>query len=100
MREPEYASLEAFISFLNDDERNTFTPGEAHKVAANSRARVADLIEKLKKAGFTPAVKAEAKDVRGVNSNPHDRFTAKNGWVSGTGIGNASRHMVQAYQPK
>ncbi len=96
--EPEFASIEAFVQFCMDDERDTFLPGEAQKVAAAIKRNLPEVVAELKSYGLTPVTR-EVKSVRGINSNNHDLYTAKNGWVTGCGIGSTSRHMVSGWQP-
>lgn len=97
--EPEFASIEGFVEFCMDDERVTFAPGEAQKVAENNGRSVSSVIEELKGYGLTVELKRKAEG-RGFTANDHDKFAEKNGWRSGCGIGNASRHMVSGWQPK
>lgn len=97
--EPEFESVEAFAQFLTDDERETFLPGEAQKVAEATETPMRLVIDALKKLGFTPKAGEKVTETRGYTSNNHDRYSEKNGWVGGCGIGNASRTMVQKFQP-
>lgn len=97
--EPEFESVEAFAEFLTDDERTTFVPGEAQKVAEATGMPMRAVVDALKALGFTPKAQEAVKQTRGYTSNNHDRYSEKNGWVGGCGIGNASRQMVQDFQP-
>lgn len=97
--EPEFESVESFAEFLTDDERKTFMPGEAQKVAEATGQPMRLIIEALKKLGFQPKAGEKVAETRGYTSNNHDRYSEKNGWVGGCGIGNASRQMVQGFQP-
>lgn len=90
---PEFASVEAFVQFLMDDERSTFTPGEAQKVAEAVHRPIKEITEEIKGYGFTIQIHRVA-EARGINSNNHDLYSAKNGWVMGQAIGNGSRQMV------
>ena len=91
--QPEFASIEAFVQFLLDDERNSFKPGEAQKVAEVLRRPMKEVIQEIKDHGFTMEIRRRA-EVRGFTSNNHDLFAAKNGWRMGQPIGNVSRQMV------
>ena len=78
---PEHASIEAFVQFLMDDERDSFLPGEAQKVAEAMRCSTHEVIMELKGYGFktrTNGVQTQA--VRGFTSNPHGtpRFSGEN----------------------
>ena len=96
---PEFESVETFAQFLIDDERTTFLPGEAQKLAECLRRPMADVAAELKTYGFTVAIREKTAEVRGIHSNNHDRYSEKNGCINGTGIGNASRQMVSGWQP-
>lgn len=98
-REPEFENVNAFAEFLSDEERETFAPFEAQKVSDNTGLTMREVVEALKTLGFTPKALEAAKATRGYTSNNHDRYSEKNGWVGGCGIGNASRQMVQGFQP-
>jgi hypothetical protein len=70
--EPEFASVESFVEFLLDDERDTFSPGEAQKVAANTKSSLSQIIEELKGFGLGIALnKVQSKNVRGICSHSH-----------------------------
>lgn len=99
MIHPEFKSVEAFAQHLMDDDRETFSPGEAQKVAEAIHRPLREVTEEIKSYGFKVQIARVEREVRGFNSNPHDRFTAKNGFVGGCGIGSASRQMVQGFQP-
>lgn len=96
---PEFKNIEKFVEYLIDDERETFRPWEAQKVAESIKKPLAFVIEQLKSYGLKVELPNRQAAVRGINSNSHDRFTAKNGFVGGTGIGGASRQMVSRWQP-
>lgn len=96
---PEFATVETFVQFLLDDERDTFTPGEAQKIAEATRRPMTEIVEELKSYGLKVSIKHKQAEGRGINSNNHDKYSAKNGWVTGCGIGGSSRHMVSHWQP-
>lgn len=49
---PEFVSVEAFVQYLLDDERDTFLPGEAQKVAIFTGQDLQVVIGKLKDYGL------------------------------------------------
>lgn len=70
--EPEFASVESFVEFLMDDERVTFSPGEAQKVAANTKLALSQIIAELKSFGLGVAINpTQNKNVRGITSHSH-----------------------------
>ena len=69
--EPEFLSVEAFVEFLMDDERTSFLPGEAQKVAANTKSRLSQIIDELKGFGLTIHTNVVQKETRGINSHSH-----------------------------
>lgn len=94
---PEFETVETFAQFLMDDDRETFTLGEAQKVAENVRQRLAEVVQELTNGyGFKVSELKSRAVVRGFSSNNHDLYSAKNGWVMGQPIGNASRHMASS----
>ena len=100
MNEPEFATVETFVQFLMDDERESFTPGDAQKVAQRTGAKLSDITAQLKSYGFKCEIRAKAPEGRGFTANDHDKYTEKNGFIGGCGIGGTSRHMVSHWQPK
>ena len=96
---PEFQSVEVFVQFRLDDLEETFSMGDAQKISENVHKSLKDVMEELKGYGLRLALNNKASETRGFNSNNNDRFTAKNGFVSGTGIGNTSRQMVSSFQP-
>lgn len=71
MVEPEFESIEAFIEHLLDDERNSFSPGEAQKVSKRTGIPLSEVMKELVDFGFRKVVKEVAREVRGVMSNPN-----------------------------
>lgn len=72
--EPEYESVEAFASFLMEDERTTFSLDDVLKLAENTRTSNPKIIHELKGYGFTMEERKPEKQVRGFQSNSHDRW--------------------------
>lgn len=50
---PEFMSVEAFVQFLMDDDRTSFLPGEAQKIALFTQRDLQDVITDLKGYGLT-----------------------------------------------
>lgn len=71
---PEYKSLQAFVEFLVDDERNSFLPGEAQAVAENAKTTLAVVVAALKDWGFEQKFNPPKREVRGFSSNPNGTF--------------------------
>lgn len=97
--EPEFASIEAFVEFCIDDEKDSFLPGDAQKISQTTGMPMSEVIAKLKEFGLKSVLNEAAKraqNVRGCHSNDYDKYSPKNGWISGQGIGNASRHMTSS----
>lgn len=69
--EPEFQSVEAFVEFLLDDERESFLPGEAQKVAANTKCNLSQIIEELKGFGLSVHTNHVQRETRGINSHSH-----------------------------
>jgi len=72
--EPEYESVEAFASFLMEDEQTTFSLGDVLKLAENTRTSNPKIIHELKSYGFKMEERKPEKRVRGFQSNSHDRW--------------------------
>lgn len=68
---PEYKNVEAFISFLFDDDRNYFYPGEAQEVARQTGKNIREIMGILGTWGFKIQVDEPNKGIRGVSSNPN-----------------------------
>lgn len=69
--EPEYASVESFVEFLLDDDRTSFLPGEAQKVAANTKCGISQIIVELKSFGLSVMTNNVQKETRGITSHSH-----------------------------
>jgi hypothetical protein len=97
---PEHDSVESFVTYCIDDDIETFTLGDAQKIAASTGKTVTEIVAELKSFGLKILNGIKKTEPRGFNSNNNDLYTAKNGWVSGMPIGNASRQMISPFQPK
>ena len=76
---PEYASIEAFLQFCEEDEKNTFTGREAQLVAAACRCSQSEVTQRLLAAGLRQKTFGNQSNVRGISSNPHgtNRWTGE-----------------------
>lgn len=70
-KHPEYASVEAFVQFLMDDDRTTFFPGEAQAVAIATRTEQKNVMAALYDYGFKTVDVRVQKTTRGINDNPN-----------------------------
>jgi hypothetical protein len=50
---PEFASVEAFVTYCMDDERTTFVPGDAQKIAVHTKQTLQKVMIDLKSYGLT-----------------------------------------------
>lgn len=82
---PEYASTEAFATFLLDDERESFTLGEAHLVAKATGVSNLTVVRELTDYGFTLIPPSSPKPVRGFTANSHNRWEGNPGAGGGGG---------------
>lgn len=76
---PEYRNALAFVEYLIDDERTTFTIAEVQRVAANTRQTHKELIAEIAGWGFAFTAPAAPKAVRGFTANNHNRFEGNPG---------------------
>jgi len=93
--EPELQSVEAFVEYLLEDERDSFTFEEATELAEALGLSVpTPVIRELKSYGLTMVPRTPEKRVRGFHSNNHDRWYGPgacrthggSGWEQITGI--------------
>lgn len=71
---PEYESIESFLEFLVDDERNTFTHEDLGELAYGLQMSRSKVRAELESYGLTLAVRPVEKPVRGFTSNSHNRW--------------------------
>lgn len=94
--EPEYASVEAFVQHCMDDDRTTFRPGDAQKVALRTRATVRAVLDELASFGLQVEVESNRR-VRGFTTSSNDRYFGPgsepmhggSGWVQVNGFATA-----------
>lgn len=71
---PEFETVETFVEFLLDDERTSFTLGEAAKVAARTGTSNRAAIDALVGYGLTYDAPGVARRVRGYTTSSNDRY--------------------------
>ncbi len=75
MREPEFASVDAFIKYLVDDERGTYTVEELGKLNHRLRITQAEIRDQLESKGFSLERRAVPKpEHRGFTTSSNDRW--------------------------
>ena len=72
--DPEHESVEAFVEYLMDDERDTFTADDLNQLACATKRSNHKVRAELESYGLRLARREKARRVRGVTSNPHDRW--------------------------
>lgn len=83
---PEYESVEVFAQYLLDDERTSFTLGEAHLVAKAVGVSNLTVVRELTEGyGFTFMPPGTPKSVRGFTANSHNRWEGNPGAGGGGG---------------
>ena len=73
---PEYASIDAFVEFCLDDDRDTFSADDLAWLAYRLERSRGVIRADLESWGLTLAARAPERRVRGVGSNDHDRWIA------------------------
>lgn len=71
---PEHESIEAFATFLVDDDRDTFSFDEATELATALELAVPTAIRQLKAYGLSMVERPVARRVRGFTTSSHDRW--------------------------
>ena len=72
--DPEYLSVEAFVEFCMDDERETFTHVELGDLAYATRTSRCVVRQSLEGYGLTLEQRRPEKRVRGFGTSSHDRW--------------------------
>lgn len=83
--EPEYESIEAFVEFLIDDERDTFTLADVQKLQVNLRRSPGKVIRDLEAFGLKYKGPTRQRTVRGFKSNPYTLYQG-NPMAGGSGF--------------
>ena len=71
---PEYESVEAFVEFCLDDDRDSFTAEDLQALSAATQTSIKKLRVVLEGWGLSLAHRPSERRVRGFTANPHDRF--------------------------
>jgi hypothetical protein len=82
---PEYASVEEFVTFCMDDERNTYTSEELRCVSHNMRRTTEKVRAELTSYGLTLKGTPKEKVTRGILSNSHNLYQG-NPMSGGSGV--------------
>jgi len=85
---PEYKTVELFIQFCEEDDREEFTHVELRALALNTQQSGSKIRPMLEAAGLTLAARLPEKKVRGFGSNSHDRWSGPGSCQSHGGSGN------------
>lgn len=72
--EPEYATVEDFVQFCMDDERETFTHLDLRALALNARKSGSKIREELEGYGLTLSERKAPKTARGFGSWDNNRW--------------------------
>jgi hypothetical protein len=81
----EFKTIEAFVKYLYEEERETFTHVELAALCFNLRQSGQKVREALKEWDLTLGARAKAKTFRGFSDNPHNRYQG-NPMAGGSGI--------------
>ena len=76
-KDPEYASVNNFVEYMFDDEREEYTYEDLAALNFRTRTPVSMLRKELDSYGLRLANRPFEKEVRGVNSNSNDRWHGK-----------------------
>lgn len=71
---PEYASIETFVQFCMDDERDHFGYEDLQCLNYRLHRPVSEIKEELQSYGLKLRLRATEKSVRGVRTSSHDRW--------------------------
>jgi hypothetical protein len=83
----EYSSIEDFVQFMLDDERDTYTHEELGALNFRTRTPVNAIRKELEGYGLTLANRPNEKKVRGFNSNSNDRWYGPGSMATHGGAG-------------
>ena len=83
--EPEYASIEEFVTFLFDDDRKAFGLDDVQKLQYILRRSPGPIIAELKSYGLTYNGPTHTRTVRGFTANSHNLY-AGNPMGGGSGF--------------
>ncbi len=71
---PEYKTVEEFVTFCMDDERTSFDHMELRALALNCRMSGSKIRAQLESFGLALVERPASKQIRGFTANPHDRW--------------------------
>lgn len=71
---PEYQSVEAFVEFCLDDERETFSTADLQRLNHGTHRRLSELRRELEGYGLTFRPRAPERRVRGHTTGSNDRY--------------------------
>ena len=91
VEEPEYLSVEAFVTFMMEDDREFFTHEDLSALHENLGRPHRSLRRELESYGCKMARRSKATSVRGFTANPHNRWAGNP--MCGGGGGNAIMGM-------
>jgi hypothetical protein len=97
---PEHKSIEAFVEFLRDDERDVFDHRDLAALNYATRRRRGDIRRELEALGFKLAVREPGRRVRGFDTSSNDRYWgpgsertyASSGWEQISGFAGQEGH--------
>ncbi len=95
----EINSMESLIDYLLGEDSTAVMPGELQALSQINHVPLPVLVKLAKEMGLSIALRDKHHEGRGFHSNNHDRFSEKNGMITGCSIGDSSRFMVAAHQP-
>ncbi len=87
MKDPEYSSIETFVQFLLDDERDSYNHEELTALNFRTRMPVNAIRKELEGYGLTLANRPNEKKVRGFSSNSNDRWFGPGSMATHGGAG-------------
>lgn len=87
MEDPEFATVEGFVQFMLDDERDSYTHEELAALNFRTRMPINAIRKELEGYGLKLATRAPEKEVRGFTSNSHDRWHGKGSMATHGGAG-------------
>jgi hypothetical protein len=71
---PEFESVEAFVEYLLEEDRSSFTSAELQKLATRLGRRPREVRKELEGYGLVPLLHGAENRVRTFRDNPHDRW--------------------------
>ena len=72
--DPEHESIEAFVEYMMDDEREVFTHADVNQLAVATRTSNHKVRAELETFGLRLARRERVQRVRGVTTSSHDRY--------------------------